>query len=100
MLPLAHELDRQVAAAHQDVRLAASRGSGAADVVVGEAAGGDDGRVAHPARHLEEEAARRGAAADVAARVDGGEVDGPTGGRLAQVVPAELIDEVLHVRVE
>src|SRR5205823_3078222 len=96
VLALAHELDDQVAAADQDVRLAAPGAAGGPDVVVGEAPGADDWRVAHATRHLEEQAARRGAPGEVSPAVHGREVDGAAALRLAEIVPAELVDELLH----
>ena len=60
--------------------------------------------VADAPGHLEEEPARRGRSADVSARIDGGEMNGAAGGRLAQIVPAELVDEnnldVAALRIE
>src|SRR5439155_13963059 len=97
VLPLAHELDDQVAAAHQEIRLAAARASRGSDIVVGKAARADDRRIAHAARHLEEEAAGRGAAGEISPAVHGGEMDGAAALRLAELVPAELLDELLDL---
>src|SRR5581483_12426630 len=97
MLPLAHELHRQMSAADEDVRLAAPGAPRRADLVVREAPRADDRGVADPPRHLEEEAAGGGAAGEIAAPVHRAEMDGAAALRIAEVLPAELVDEFLDL---
>src|SRR5512138_2565633 len=71
-----HALDDEVRRAVVEIRLAATRRAGGADVVVHVEAGAEDGRVADASRDLPRETAGRRHAADVAVGVDAVAVDG------------------------
>ena len=96
----AHPLHDEVPAGDEDVGLASPGAPGRAHRVVHEAPRADERRVAHPAGHLEEEAAGAGAAGEVAAAVARREVHRAVAARVTEGVAAVVPDELLHRGVE